>query len=652
MLTTPIFRTWRPIWDTQFADAMQRLDELIKERQKGRQVPPKLQGDWSDIARALRAVKMAKGRVSTDKFIKEKIEPLIRACVWPRWLLLEAALDYAANSGDLHLSALILRSQIEELDSLRTAATLLNRLEEGSWDGDAMADVMITLMNRVLPRLQVKTEEQLVEQASDAVLAAMRPESLQLAFSRLSEYVHPNYGSHVLFVRPNDSGAAQVLVEAFTAIYEVFLSLPWAKDDHDSQGSLMLGGLTDSRDPLIILADATIPTLKPACQSISEEQWLDAIECFRHYAANERIWASASANETNVEAIRILREGSIPTSSWPESLSTVAGQNRYAFLVAHEKKLAQKAAHLVAGTGQNDDTERLSIVVTALKFSINLTEHKLNSMARQAARLINSENVLGATLVIRSMLEHHAVAIELGKKLEVVWERMERKASNNIDVTEVFAEAEKQIARVLAGSSQPFEVSLAWRTLWKDTVRKPYNVQEPIKALNDVQSGFLQTYGLLSHIMHGTVGTGGDLIGVGGEGWRSGHRQLAAQLTQFLANLCKFDAMLDRTTAAIIIGTRLDDVQHASQPAEHIKKIRLPKEQKLKQGRDIWGAGTKDEPYRFRQELIYHDAYFHYLKQEGIRDRNRRVVQLAEGFADCVEAENGDVFYFLIGSEQ
>lgn len=59
MLTTPVFRPWRPIWDDQLADAMQRLDEFAKERQKGRQTPPPVH-DWSDVQRDLLAVHSAK----------------------------------------------------------------------------------------------------------------------------------------------------------------------------------------------------------------------------------------------------------------------------------------------------------------------------------------------------------------------------------------------------------------------------------------------------------------------------------------------------------------------------------------------------------------------------------------------------------------
>lgn len=647
MLTTPIFGPWRPIWDAQLGYAAQRLDELAKERQKGRRNPP-LVHHPSDVRRILLSVQLAEGRVHCSKFIQEKIEPLLRACVWPRWLLLEAALDLAANSGDLHLSALILRSQIEELDTLRAVATVLSLREEGSWDGDNMANTIRTLMSRVLPRLQTKTEEQLVEQASDAAkMAATRPEPLQRAFDRLSEYVHPNYGSHILSVRPQGIEPAKDIVEAFVAIYEEFLSLPWAKDADDSCENPTQGAPIDTRDPYLILAEDTIPTLKPALLALGEKEWDDTVECFRHRAACEKNWAALEYSSTDVEAIHALSANSVPSDSWPEALRTVAGINRYVFLVAQEHRLAQNAAKLVAGTGPYDDRERLSVLGSGLNFAINVTEYKLDSLARQAARLINIENVLGATLAVRSMLEHHAIAIELGVKLRALWERAEKGTPNTTQVTEVFAEAEKQIARVLAGSLQPSEVSSSWRTLWLESVRKPYNVLGPVKALNAAQPGFLKTYGLLSHIIHGTVGTGGDLIGTGGKEWKSGHTPLAAQLTHFLAKVCEFDAMLDREAASITIGQRLDVVGRASIPTERIKQMRLLKGQKLKPGRDIFGSGTQNDPYRFRNGLLYHDAYFHYLKQEGIQVRARRLEQFQDGFGDRVEIQDGSVLYFL-----
>lgn len=586
--------------------------------------------------------------MSSSKFMQEKIEPLLKACIWPRWLLLEAALDHAANSGDLHLSAAILRSQIEELDVLRTVAQVLLRKEEASWDGDAMANEIRTLVNRVLPRLQAKTEEQLVEQASDAAMAASRPEPLQRAFDRLSEYVHPNYGSHVLSVRPHGIAAARVLVEAFVAIYEAFLSLPWAKDGEDSHEDPIQRVQTGSKDPYLVLADDTIPTLRSALPAVGEKEWDDAAECFRHLAPCENNWGVTHKDlPTEVEAIRALRANSVPSDSWPDAIRTVTDQNRYAFLVAQEDRLAQDAARLDPATEQQDDKGRLSILVSGLTFAINVTEYKLDSLARQAARFINAENVLGAALAIRSMLEHHAIAIELGDKLQMLWERAERGAPNTERVSDAFAQAEKQIARVLASSSQPSEVSSSWRALWQESVRRPYNVLGPVKALDVAQPGFLKTYGLLSHIIHGTVATGGDLLGAGGEGWRSGHRPLAALMTHFLANVCKIDAFLDRQAASMIIGRRLDVVRRENEPAQKIKQMRVLKDQKLKPGRDVFGSGTRDDPYRFRKGLLYHEAFYHYLKQEGIEMRDRRLEKFATGFGDRVEVDDGRVLHFL-----
>lgn len=647
MLTIPIFRPWRSLWDRHLADAMRQLDELAKQRQNGRQTPPLMQ-DCADVQLVLRALHWAGGRVSSSEFVKHKIEPLLKASVWPRWLLLEAALDHAANLGDLHLSALILRSQIEELDALRTAATVLACPEGGAWDGDVMAEAIRVLLNRVLPRLQIKNGAQLIEQASDAGMAATRPESLQRVFDRLSEYVHPNYGSHALSVRPQCIEVAEVFAEAFIAIYEAFLCLPWANDGDDSCQEPTPSVPEDSQDPFLILADKTIPTLKLAFPTAGEEAWVNVAECFRQCADSENAWSFSSDFPTDVEAVGALRAHSVSSDSWPEALRTVAGQNRYAFLVAQEQQLARDASLLLVGAGSCDGKERLSVLVSGLNFAINLTEYKLSSLACQASRLINSENVLGAALAVRSMLEHHAVAIELGKKLGVLWERAEKHAPNAQKVAEAFGEAEKQLARVLAGSSEPSGVPSTWRALWRETVRKPYNVLGPVNALDAIQPGCLKTYGFLSHITHGTVGTGGDLLGAGGAGWRADHRPLAAQLVHFLANMCDFDAMLDRQAGSMTITHRLDIIRRDPGLAgERIKTMRLLHGQKLKSGRDIFGAGTESDPYRFRDGLLYHDAYREYLAQECISVRNRTLVQLGGAFGDRVDAEDGRVLYFL-----
>ena len=68
--------------------------------------------------------------------------------------------------------------------------------------------------------------------------------------------------------------------------------------------------------------------------------------------------------------------------------------------------------------------------------------------------------------------------------------------------------------------------------------------------------------------------------------------------------------------------------------------------QKLKPGRDIFGSGTRDDPYRFRDGLLYHDAYYRYLAQEGVQVRTCMPDRVSGGLGDRVVAEDGRVLYF------
>lgn len=657
MLTTPVFRPWRPIWDAGLGPATRRLDELATERQKGRSAPPQVAPEvlrligGQRVQTALRGSRLPELRDFLQ--VMQEIEPLLRACVWPRWLLLEAALDDASNSGSLHLSALILRTQIEELDALRTVAgVLLPR--DVSWDDAALAAAISTLRNCVLPRLQTKTAEQLVELAFDAAGSGARPTPLQKAFDQLSEYVHPNYGSHALSVRPHSVEAASVFVEAFVAIYEAFLSLPWVKD-LDDRAEPPKRGATESRDPYLILADCTIPALAPAFPAFEQKVWNESVNCFHRRAELEsQNEASSCATENgecatkiDVEAIQALRQHAAPPAGWPEPLGTAAGRDRYALLVDVERQLAKDAERFLPGVSLRDDKAWLSFLLSGLSFSINVTEHKLDTLGKKAAQLINARNALGATVAIRSMLEHHALAIELGARLQTLWERAERAAPNEDKVSDALGEAERQIARVLAGSSASREHSAPWKTLWEQTVRKPYNVLNPVRALDAKEPGFLKTYGLLSHVVHGTVCTGGDLLGtpISDPGVAE---PILAQLAVFLSWLCDLDAMLDRQAASMTIAHRLDVIRRDRIGlGTRITTMRILEGQKLRPGRDIFGSGTESDPYRFRDGLLYHDAYYHYLKQEGIQVRKRSLEKFPDGFGDRLETEDGRVLCFL-----
>ncbi|MGY2439578.1 hypothetical protein [Pseudomonas sp. SDO52101_S400] len=638
MLTAPVFKPWRPLWDTQFPEMMQKVDELAAMRQAGRQLPPSL-ADMEAFVNSPDALEGAVGQTLTPEFLKNNLEPILNASVWPRWILLEHLLEYAASTGDLHLSAMALRTQIEELDVLHVAATVLSTPKE-NWNSDAIEEAICTLQRRVLPRTATKDSEQLQEKSSDKDLADLRPEPLKQAFEQLSEYVHPNYGSHVLSVRPQSLEAAQVLAEAFIAVYDDFFTLPWA---HES-------GEEATQDPYFTLADKTVPGLND--KKILEEGWEEALEkaadTFRHLGKCESNWNIKAPWPTDVEAIHVLSTASIAPQHWPQAFRTLSGVNRYSHLVMQEHQLTELVASLNVDVENSQSKTSLPVLVSGLCFSINLIEYKVTVMSRHAAHLINTQNVLGAALVVRSILEHHALAVELSKKLRVMWNDVQKQAPNDGKIATAITSAVKQLSRVLAGTSESGGIPSGWRTLWKDTVKKHYNVMLPIEALESRHPGTLQVYGLLSHIMHGTVATGGDLLGAGGEGWKNSHKKLEAQLTIMLSDYCGFDAMMERQVEVIIIGPLLQTLQIKEQNlGESIKSMRITDGQKLKNGRDIFGDGTEESPYFFREGLDYYHAYHCYLKQEGIKVLKRTPTILASGMADRVEIAGGKTLHFL-----
>ena len=657
MLTVPVFRPWRPIWDACLGPATRRLDELAGERQRGRTSPPRvtpelIRGVASERVQSF--LHSGTVRPPEEVFaVLRQMRPLIKAAVWPRWLLLEATLEEATSSGALHLAALALRTQIEELDALQDVAPLLTLEPRATGDAQLLSNAIEVLTRRLLPRVRTKSADELLAPAGEAPGAARRTKRLQEAFDALGDYVHPNYGSHVLTVRPHSVEAARILVDTFVAVYDTFLSFPWAREASDRPRAT---AVRDERSPFLVLAEDTAPRLARAFGTeIDVAPWPDAVTSFRHQvevedSQNAQAEAIATTEtpaeglELDVGAIRTLRERGGAQNSLPVPISTSGERLRYALLVGNERRLVAEAEQLGGVPGERHDETWLRLLCSGLTFSINVTEAKLDILARQAARLINSENVLGAALAVRSMLEHHAVAVELGKKLRGLWERIERAAPNDERVSAGLGDAEKQIARVLGASPASREHAAAWRRLWEGSVRR-YHVLDPIKAMDADQPGYLKTYGLLSHIVHGTVCTGGDLLGEGGV---RPARHTLAQLALFLAELSRIESLLDRQAGSMIVAHRLDAVGRASAASlgARIGRMRL-QGQKLKVGRDMSGCGTREDPFRFRRGLLYHDSYYHWLTQEGVKVRSRRVDRFAGGIGDIVETEDGRTLYFL-----
>jgi len=420
MFKHPVFVTWRRVWTgaaKELADQLGLVDELASRRALGPAAAPEVTKEILLLALDPRCRARLRSELDGNEArdVLRQLWPLVRAAVWPRWLMLEAALDDASTNGSLHLAALALRTQIEELDVLGPLGRLEAQLADGNVEATLFGQCVDTLRVKVLPRLRSLNHQELIASSNTAPVPA-RPTRLQEAFDALGDYVHPNYGSHVLALHPASSDAARVLLAAFRAVYEAFFELPWA-NERDRGAPVGTIAVDSSAHPFDALA-AAIPTIVFAGADTGGLTVDDLVAtCRRQVEVDievDEVALQANVEPTAEGASAVLLALDPPLQQMPSLLRSRGDRWRHDILLNANAKLSTAATRIAAerAQGNTDDDAWLGVLRSALEFLVSLTEFKLTMLGRDAARLIASGNVLGAALVVRAILEHHAVALE------------------------------------------------------------------------------------------------------------------------------------------------------------------------------------------------------------------------------------------------
>jgi len=134
-------------------------------------------------------------------------------------------------SGDLLFGAIRLRTMVEDVWALLELADFERHLkqEPSAVTVDDLRRIRRhgdLLFERFLPPL--RDVPSLPE--SDPPKRFGDYESLKQAFQALNDYVHPNYGSHLLALFPENTKALTILMDAYVTVYEAFLQVPWVHD--------------------------------------------------------------------------------------------------------------------------------------------------------------------------------------------------------------------------------------------------------------------------------------------------------------------------------------------------------------------------------------------------------------------------------------
>ena len=261
-----------------------------------------------------------------------------------------------------------------------------------------------------------------------------------------------------------------------------------------------------------------------------------------------------------------------------------------------------------------------------------LTEFKIKVLSARTFRLLEMNCPIAACVCARAALEHHGVAVWLKKRVEKKVDRFasvsEGKAKSEL------GELERLIAKCLAGTKETREEILSWKGHWDNVFGSQWvDLISSIKSLGKNAASY---YNFLTAVTHGLLPTGGDLIGIPSTAFYKARAVFTIGcITKNMINRFPILASqkLDWVGGQLKAGAPFGEIQ---------RELRMPG--KLKLGRDISGDGTLARPFIFRKGLVYREAFYKYIYDNGLKGKLHKY---SHGELDRFDIEDGKSIFFL-----
>jgi len=599
--------------------------------------------------------------------------PLAHRTFWARWLYLERAFELASLSGDLLFGAICLRTLAEDVWALLELAAYEKHLQEEKPAVTLDDFIRIRrhgdlLFERFLPPL--RGVESLPN--SDTPKPFGEYEGLRQAFQALNDYVHPNYGSHLLALFPERAKALTVLMDAYIAVYGHFLQVPWVYEPiegpslefpsielrswaeegrfllekvypfiqrHRAERSLAPGGTDPAPHLRMCLAQSGESDLELAWQITPD--WFDPVTALAEFITGDPL----KPRQDLCNAIMKSKNLGLPMRFIELDLLATA------------RRLAKELeANFRNGRPSPDGDSILwfRFFVEALNLMLTTTQYKMSMMTWSTIRQLNDQNPIGAILASRSVLEHYAVAIYLGVRLQRGWEEFLKRAATGKLPLDVLTRMEGEVARFLAGTKGTEEWATAWKEEWsKLGLDKAMNLRSATEeGLAESVLGFLYEFG--SRVIHGTRARGVELCPPKDRTYRMANLSRALLAIDLLTSI-ESTLSLIRDGASVLerMNTLAKALEQPNADQAKILKTVATAKDELRPGKHYTGSGTMDDPFVFTEGLDYYDAYRKLCQQLGLDTGQRRLVQDPSGrFLDAVPDKAGQLFYFAAPIER
>lgn len=672
-----------PAWVTRFhgkeiATRLERIVEIRSKRAQGNQRVPHVHLDELFWRCYKLYPRLRSANISLTN--KEKYDTHF-ACIvafqwatlrtfWARWLYLERAFEVASQAGDLLFGAILLRTMAEDVWALRELDRLMNQVNPlvaspGPDDFALLQRLGDLLWSRFLP--PSKEVPELPGQTSFERFEGPEYTSLKLTFQRLNDYVHPNYGSHLLALFPERVRALEILLDAYIEVYEAFFQLSWAESRVEEPSTALPPVVVRSLNEEI---DLFFNSFLSDIQQHRTQRGLapagaDPAPYVRQFLGNvlhddyELLWQVAPDWFEPLRPLASFLLGSLTSDrelcdSLLERRDIGIAQLSFSLsLLAGGRKLAIELEQSFPGgrpDPQEDSTSWLRFCVKGIKMLLTTTEYKMDAMRWALIRQLNDRNPIGSILAMRSLIEHYAVAVYVGERLDKSWRKVAKKGSRGSLDREELMKLEEHIARFLAGTKGTNEDARWWKKEWQSIgLDKAMSLRSATEhGLSQDILGYLYNFG--SDVIHGRKARGVELCPPTADTYIKANLSRGVVALDLLASSDYVKSLLANSVRVL---KRMETLQQAlveasDDPSSIIQRAFSCVTGDLRHGIHYSGSGTlQEDPFVFSPGVEYYDAFYKLCTQLGLEREKRRLIRGVGGrFLDAVPDQHGKIYYF------
>jgi hypothetical protein len=652
---------------TLLAILMAEFVALWERRAMGMRKPPRLNLDAQavkcchDYSSFYASEKSARDPTALTRYRSyvQNLRPVIAAVLWTRWLHLERALELASRAGDLLSVAVVLRTMIEELSALlRLTECQLGLLNSESDEDLKVAHAFAAL---ILPRLG---------QIADPTVTSHIPihPRLLTQYHCLNDYVHPNFGSHILVLFPERSAAGHVFLDAAVRLYGCFFEMAWTHDKLPGT-QLLYGdpGAQSWNHTKETFVRVTVSRCSAQLRSKGQPAVAD------HLGENLIEWIRVDPDQDLVQ--EVLQDLAASFSPLTETLQN-SGLGGYSMIQEFLDSnvpglpatptewiylgLSRRAATAIEAVYPEgppdyraDPANWARFMSQTLQLAMLLTELKLNMLRVSFVREANDGNCLAAIICMRSLVEHCAVRAFVIARCHRKWLASLKKAGGGTLPANEFAAFEAELATFLGGTRGTLEAGASWGSSWnKQRSARAINLTSAVKEGLESSDLLRAAYDFGSSVVHGRIFAGVELVPP---------RYLELQLPLLTKAINYVDAISNKDyamDAAASVSTMLCDLSlftklSESRPMETaaiLRKMLLVEGTRLQQGKDYFGDGTRTNPFWFPAGRNYFTSFYALCSTLGITPDVCTVGQLPDGrWIDKIVAEQKE-YVFVINS--